>query len=326
MNQPDPKPMSVEERVARHLAAKDWLTTEDHWDHGSASFRADYLAHAREVIAIVRDAAQPPADRAALRDRIRYAMSTAPTISLSSKQGPTEITGELDEIVAAVLAALSERAERAAVFRQAADELGRMDYDTDSNDYGYDTFRDAWNGGVMDAAAELRRLAGGQHATDTEAHCICGHPVRQHFEDACLIADCDCGDCMEPLAAFEEIRRLAQIVRQQSAAPAADLPEALEAVLTKRFTELGNQFAEMRVHEQGPDGWPSSRLVSPRMVAEVLRGLVADEQHTADEARQQGAIARCDQAMAGKVHPPHDWEPYPGKGLWHCPGDEPFAI
>ncbi|OYP14043.1 hypothetical protein CFC35_05615 [Streptomyces sp. FBKL.4005] len=68
MNQPDPEQMSVEERVARHLAAKDWLTTSDHWDHGSASFRADYLNHAREVIAIVRaavSAPQSPADRAA---------------------------------------------------------------------------------------------------------------------------------------------------------------------------------------------------------------------------------------------------------------------
>jgi hypothetical protein len=47
----------------------------------------------------------------------------------------------------------------AAVLREAADELGRMDYDTDSNDYGYDTYRDAWNGGVMDGADLLRRLA-----------------------------------------------------------------------------------------------------------------------------------------------------------------------
>lgn len=34
-----------------------------------------------------------------------------------------------------------------------------MDYDTDSSDYGYDTYRDAWNGGVMDGADLLRRLA-----------------------------------------------------------------------------------------------------------------------------------------------------------------------
>lgn len=48
---------------------------------------------------------------------------------------------------------------RATALLEAADALGRMDYDTDSNDYGYDTYRDAWNGGVMDGAGLLRSLA-----------------------------------------------------------------------------------------------------------------------------------------------------------------------
>lgn len=93
-----------------------------------------------------------------------------------------------------------------------------------------------------------------QPATTADAKpvCICGHPVILHHEDVCLRADCTCADVLEISA----------------------LPEALEAVLTKRFTELGNQFAEMRVHEQGPDGWPASRLVSPHMVAEALRELL----------------------------------------------------
>ncbi|MDJ0460629.1 hypothetical protein, partial [Streptomyces sp. H27-C3] len=50
-------------------------------------------------------------------------------------------------------------AYRAAELRAAADAIGRMDYDTDASDYGYDTYRDAWNGGVMDAAGVLRRMA-----------------------------------------------------------------------------------------------------------------------------------------------------------------------
>ncbi|WP_171111257.1 MULTISPECIES: hypothetical protein [unclassified Streptomyces] len=102
---------------------------------------------------------------------------------------------------------------------------------------------------------ELADEAQQQPDTETPADpkCVCGHPTRLHHEDACLLSGCGCGDCLETSA----------------------LPEALEAVLTKRFTELGNQFAEMRVHEQGPDGWPASRLVSPRMVAEVLRELLA---------------------------------------------------
>lgn len=58
--------------------------------------------------------------------------------------------------------------------------------------------------------------------------------------------------------------------------PATDLAARLEAVLTERFTELGNPFSEMRRREQGPDGWPASHPVGPRGVAEVLRELLAD--------------------------------------------------
>jgi hypothetical protein len=58
--------------------------------------------------------------------------------------------------------------DQAAALREAADELGRMDYETDSNDYGYDTYRDAWNGGVMDGAEKLRRLAA--ETQPAEAH------------------------------------------------------------------------------------------------------------------------------------------------------------
>lgn len=47
---------STEERVARHLASRDWLIddmADDDWHRRGAKFRADYLALAREVIAIV---------------------------------------------------------------------------------------------------------------------------------------------------------------------------------------------------------------------------------------------------------------------------------
>ncbi|MDL5205100.1 hypothetical protein [Streptomyces sp. ALI-76-A] len=64
-------------------------------------------------------------------------------------------------------AALQARADRAAVLEEAAEALGRMDYDTDSNDYGYDTYRDAWNGGVMDGAGLLRRMAAESVPADT---------------------------------------------------------------------------------------------------------------------------------------------------------------
>lgn len=72
------------------------------------------------------------------------------------------------EIADAVLSVLPATADRATVLREAAEALGRMDYDTDSNDYGYDTYRDAWNGGVMDGADLLRRLAA--ETQQPEAH------------------------------------------------------------------------------------------------------------------------------------------------------------
>jgi len=70
---PDTNPQAAEVRVARHLAANDYLTPGDTaddawWDSRIPKFRADYLAYAREVIAIVQpDAAAPsaPADQAA---------------------------------------------------------------------------------------------------------------------------------------------------------------------------------------------------------------------------------------------------------------------
>ncbi|MEU0818892.1 hypothetical protein [Streptomyces mirabilis] len=59
--------------------------------------------------------------------------------------------------------------------------------------------------------------------------------------------------------------------------PQPGLPARLEAVLTERFTELGNPFSRMAIAFKGPDGWPASREVGPHDVAEVLRELMADE-------------------------------------------------
>jgi hypothetical protein len=79
---------------------------------------------------------------------------------------PRNIAAVAASVVRAQQAA-DQTAVRAATLHEAAEALGRMDYDTDSTDYGYDTYRDAWNGGVMDAAAELRRLADEQPAPGT---------------------------------------------------------------------------------------------------------------------------------------------------------------
>lgn len=61
----------------------------------------------------------------------------------------------------------------------------------------------------------------------------------------------------------------------------ADLPARLEAVLTERYTELGNPFARMIRNEQGPDGWPATHPIGPHHVAEVLRELLTEGTPTA---------------------------------------------
>lgn len=106
--------------------------------------------------------------------------------------------------------------------------------------------------------------------TPADPKCVCGHPIRQHHEDVCLLTGCGCADALEISA----------------------LPEALEAVLTKRFTELGNQFSRMVVHEQGPDGWPATHPVGPNKVAEVLRELMDRG------ANEPAAGARQDEAQS----------------------------
>ena len=57
---------SAEERIARRLAAHDYLVPDeeaddDWWDSRRQDFREDYLANARRVIALVRAEDQPPA-------------------------------------------------------------------------------------------------------------------------------------------------------------------------------------------------------------------------------------------------------------------------
>jgi hypothetical protein len=110
--------------------------------------------------AAVSAAVAPPTNRTALREVVADTLAKvdgwvfAPGFKAES---PTyrSFLRQAD----AVLAVLPPTTDRAAALREAADALGCMDYDTDSNDYGYDTYRDAWNGGVMDAADRLRRMA-----------------------------------------------------------------------------------------------------------------------------------------------------------------------
>ncbi|MDX2697577.1 hypothetical protein [Streptomyces ipomoeae] len=53
---------SIEEQVARYMAAKDWLedaTDDEWWNSRLPKFREDYLTSARKVIGIVNGTAPP---------------------------------------------------------------------------------------------------------------------------------------------------------------------------------------------------------------------------------------------------------------------------
>lgn len=66
-------------------------------------------------------------------------------------------------------AVLPPAADRAAVLREAADAVMRLDYMELRADFEYDSQRDAWDGGTIDAAHELRRLADvAQYGDDCE--------------------------------------------------------------------------------------------------------------------------------------------------------------
>jgi hypothetical protein len=157
------EPAADETRRLRAVVAR-LAQMADHWEQ-----QLPEVIRTPAVVSAIRAALEPavsvvpPAtNQTALRDRIAEAL-----VSWTYRgKEPDPGIGMLETVRAnaysradAVLAVLPAPVDRAAVLREAADELGRMDYDTDSHDYGYDTYRDAWNGGVMDGADLLRRLA-----------------------------------------------------------------------------------------------------------------------------------------------------------------------
>jgi hypothetical protein len=131
----------------------------------------------------------------------------------------------------------------------------------------------------------------------------CGHPHAAHREgddpvtpgtcSACSDSDCDhdytAAAGAQPTAEHHTVGGIRYLCHaddhycphqgaagaQPTTKPETNLADRLEAVLTERFTELGNPFSRMSYHEKGPDGWPASHPVGPHHVAEVLRELLA---------------------------------------------------
>ncbi|MEU1071874.1 MULTISPECIES: hypothetical protein [unclassified Streptomyces] len=108
--------------------------------------------------------------------------------------------------------------------------------------------------------------------------CICGHPVRLHFEDACQ--DCDCGDCMEPAEALETIRRLVRAARENRLALSQALNLGTGApwdAIHERVDELRRLAAEAQQQDA-----PAKR---PPMDPVYLLGIDASsDQEAADDA------------------------------------------
>jgi hypothetical protein len=209
------------------------------------------LAEAMQPAAV--SAAVTPPTQTALRDWIRRAICEAEGFAWDTDMLEPDEYGEVADAVLAVLYRewpwlraeaedAAPPADQATVYREAADALGRMDYDTDSNDYGYDTYRDAWNGGVMDAADRLRRLADEaqqQERSDVgtpEDRCAeCGHFQGAHEEAEEPVSVGRCTVCADDDAwhnyeATEEERRLAGARRQPAAAPEPEPPVHGESV------------------------------------------------------------------------------------------------
>lgn len=149
--------------------------TTDHRDRFQAAIeRVQGVLPFAEQVAATSGPGPASAVNAVL-DRLRAALDgtepAAASVVDQTEPDDTDLTeADIDRMMAASVPvqivtappqtyAAAPAVDRAAVLREAADALGRMDYDADSNDYGYDTYRDAWNGGVMDGADLLRRLA-----------------------------------------------------------------------------------------------------------------------------------------------------------------------
>lgn len=139
---------------AIHNAMESDLSLADQEPEVQALF-----ARAAEAAAAVADAEQADLRAEVANLRTMYGAATAREEDLIEERDELHAQANLHHLTEVEFELRGTAETRAEAFREAADALGRMDYDADSNDYGYDTYRDAWNGGVMDGAELLRRLA-----------------------------------------------------------------------------------------------------------------------------------------------------------------------
>lgn len=171
MTQNDRTTATAEERVARHLAAKDHPRTG--WDAFTDRCRDVYMADARKVVAIMREATAavaPPADRAGLRQRIAEALR--PGSRDRSGQYPEGLLRDVDAVLAVLSATDQQAAVRAEAFEEAADIVD-----------GWDTVPSTREAAdyLRGMAGEARRLAG---ETQQDRCPSCDHKAEYHDVDS----------------------------------------------------------------------------------------------------------------------------------------------
>ncbi|ONI48658.1 MULTISPECIES: hypothetical protein [unclassified Streptomyces] len=138
------------------------------------------------------------------------------------------------------------------------------------------------------ALAVARQLLGTSEGEGAERCPRCDEDLTDYADDDRVYRKGDTRPyCSGECVVFAHQRKLPVPSWATDAAPPApaDLPDRLQAVLTERFTELGNPYSRMRIQEKGPDGWPAEFPVGPNRVAEVLRELLAEEQPPAPADR-----------------------------------------
>lgn len=155
----DPTPLDLLKRAEGYLSALHGsVARHDNLAANLGCAGCELAGQIRSTLAAA--VVSPPAtNQAEVRDRIADVLAAADGWRWAPGFKAESPTWQSYQDRADAVLAVLPGDNRATVLREAAETLGRMDYDTDSNDYGYDTYRDAWNGGVMDAAEELRRVA-----------------------------------------------------------------------------------------------------------------------------------------------------------------------
>jgi hypothetical protein len=277
---------------------------------------ADLITPTEGAVSVASAGQAPATARAALRDRIAAALAREDAHNAGYDHGFAASYGadeETDGFVDAVLAVLPAPADQAAVIAhmddaQAAAAIAPLEAAVRRH---REQQRTAHQVAVLRAAADDLATAFGDPAVKHIGGLGAAHLRRraQEIESGQAAA----------------LRRLADEAQSNQTEGDEDLPARLKALLTERYTALGNPFSEMRRHEQGPDGWPASHPVGPHHVAEALRELLAPPS-AGPGAAAHGDEPRslpCSGGIARQSHGPHDWEPQPGMTPIHCPGTAP---